>query len=74
MEGRSGEQEKTGQEMAGSKAKLTTLEHLYKSKSGAKWAAKTAWSHIKEVRGIIRVNSEELWKPGNSDNAEYSEV
>ncbi|MGX9776734.1 phage late control D family protein [Janthinobacterium aestuarii] len=65
---------KTGQEMAGSKAKLKTLEHIYKSKSGAKRAAKTAWNHIKEVRDIIRENSEEPWKPGNSDNAEYSEV
>lgn len=74
MKGRSGEEEKTGQEMTGSKAKLKTLEHLYKSKSGAKRAAKTAWNHIKEVRDIIRENSEEPWKPGKSDNAEYSEV
>lgn len=60
--------------MAGRKAKLKTLGHLYKSKSSAKRAAKTAWNHIKEVRDIIRENSEEPWKPGNSDNAEYSEM
>ena len=54
---------KTGQEMAGSKAKLKTLEHLYHSKQAAKRAALHAWQHIKEVRDIIRENSEEPWKP-----------
>lgn len=42
--------------------KLKTLEHIYKSKSSAKRAAKLAWEHIKEVREIIRENSEEPWK------------
>lgn len=59
---------KTGQEMAGTKAKLKTLEHLYKSKQSAKRAVKHAWQRIKEVREIIRENKDEPWKPGKNDD------
>ncbi len=58
---------KAGQEQAGSKGKLKTLEHLYKSKSAAKRAAIKAWNRIKEVRDIIRENSEEPWRPEKPD-------
>jgi len=57
---------KVGQEQAGATGQLKTLEHLYKSKHGAKRAAKLAWEHIKEVREIIRENSEEPWKPAET--------
>ena len=50
---------KTGQELAGARGTLKTLEHLYKSKQAAKRAARHAWSHIEEVRDIIHENSEE---------------
>ncbi|WFR81401.1 hypothetical protein P9875_09645 [Janthinobacterium rivuli] len=49
---------KAGQEQAGAAGTLKTLEHLYKSKHGAKRAAKMAWEHIKEVREIIKENAD----------------
>lgn len=49
---------KAGQETAGTAGKLKELDHIYKSKSSAKGAAKRAWQHIKEVREIIREKSE----------------
>lgn len=48
-----------GQEQAGAKGNLKTLEHLYKSKQGAKRAAKLAWEKIKEVREIIKENADQ---------------
>jgi hypothetical protein len=64
---------KAGQEQAGATGTLKTLEHVYKSKHGAKRAAKLAWEHIKEVREIIRENSEEPLKPTQAvDGAEVA--
>ncbi|APA66621.1 hypothetical protein YQ44_00965 [Janthinobacterium sp. 1_2014MBL_MicDiv] len=57
---------KAEQEQAGATGTLKTLGHLYKSKSGTKRAAKLASDHIKEVREIIRENSEEPWKPAET--------
>ena len=57
---------KTGQEMAGTKTKLKTMNHLYKTRQAAKRAVKHAWQRIKEVREIIRENSEQSWNPSQT--------
>jgi predicted nucleotide-binding protein (sugar kinase/HSP70/actin superfamily) len=65
---------KAGQEQAGAKGTLKTLQHLYKSKQAAKRAVLHAWKHIEEVREIIRGNSEEPWKPEEAGAGNGSET
>jgi len=50
---------KTGKQFAGTRTRLKTLKHIYTSKQSAKRAAKLEWAKIREVREIIRENSDE---------------
>lgn len=49
---------KTGEQLAGTRTNAKTLKHLYVSKQGAQRAAKLEWEKIKEVREIIKENSD----------------
>jgi phage protein D len=49
---------KTGQQISGTAPQLKSLKHIYANKYNAKRAANIAWAKIREVRAIIKENTQ----------------
>lgn len=50
---------KKGEELAGSRANVKKLSHIYASRQSARRAVKLEWEKIRELREIIKENSDE---------------